>query len=126
MTADNRVLSEEQALISEMLDAIERYLTKGCEVSFEEKSRLVYRLVDVVSEREKVLGINNKAAAASPIIDRHDANIPVIFKTVLVVDDNTAQYLLYEALFEDELPQGHGRVCRRRARSFEDAKGQKV
>jgi len=39
VTADNRVLSEEQALISEMLDAIERYLTKDEEVSFEEKSR---------------------------------------------------------------------------------------
>jgi len=37
VTADNRVLSEEQALVSELLDAIEGYLTKGYEVSFEEK-----------------------------------------------------------------------------------------
>jgi hypothetical protein len=55
VTADNRVLSEEQALISEMLDAIEGYLTKGYEVSFKEKSRMVYRLVDVVREKEKAM-----------------------------------------------------------------------
>jgi hypothetical protein len=39
-----------------MLDVIEGYRTKGDEVSFEEKSRLVYRLVDVVRVKGEGFG----------------------------------------------------------------------
>jgi ribosomal protein S12 methylthiotransferase accessory factor YcaO len=51
------LLSEEQALISAVLDAIEGYPTEDDEGFFRKGNRLDYWLGDVVSKRVKAFGI---------------------------------------------------------------------